>query len=64
VVPAGTAFNIERSAVAEYLREIGAAELDAMRFRVVPDLEEPDPSRFDAIQHRRLYGGWDERHGG
>jgi hypothetical protein len=37
---------IEAGAVAEYLKEIGAAELDQSRFRVVEDLPRPDPTLF------------------
>ncbi len=48
---------IERSAVEEYLREVGRRELDPTLFKVIDDLEVPDPSRFDAIHHRRLHEG-------
>ena len=45
---------IEASAVAEYLEEIGAAELDRTRFRVIADLPETDPAAFNDIVHARL----------
>ena len=46
---------IEASAVAEYLGEIGAAQLDRTRFRVIADLPETDPAAFDDIVHARLH---------
>lgn len=45
---------IEESAVAEYLRLVGKVELDDSRFQVIPDLEEPDPSKFTALEHEKL----------
>jgi len=47
--------DIEVSAVPEYLKEIGAAELDRTRFRVIADLPETDPAAFDDVVHARLY---------
>lgn len=46
--------GIEESAVADYLEEIGASELDRSRFRVVADLPSPDPSRFVEIENARI----------
>jgi len=46
--------SIESSAVTEYLQTIGAAELDPARFRVIPDLPEPNPALFVAVENRRL----------
>jgi hypothetical protein len=37
---------IEISAVAEYLEVTGAHELDARRFKIVPDLPTPNPQAF------------------
>jgi hypothetical protein len=47
--------SIEAGAVAEYLRLTGEGELDRSLFRVIADLPEPDPTAFDAIQHRKLH---------
>jgi hypothetical protein len=49
------AVAIEASAVAEYLQEIGAAQLDRRRFRVISDLPETDPTAFDDVVHARLH---------
>ncbi len=46
--------RIEATAVAQYLRAIGAAVLDSSRFEIIPDLEEPDPSKFVALENRPL----------
>lgn len=46
--------RIEAAAVAEYLCVTGTAELDRRRFEVIPDLEEPDPSKFAALEHEKL----------
>jgi hypothetical protein len=46
---------IEASAVVEYLNEIGAAQLDRTRFRVISDLPETDPAAFEDVVHARLY---------
>ena len=46
--------RIEATAVAEYLYVTGKAELDLRRFEVIPDLEEPDPSKFVALENRPL----------
>lgn len=46
--------DIEASAVTEYLELIGAAELDKSRFRVVPDFEEPDPSKFHDLENEAM----------
>jgi hypothetical protein len=46
---------IETSAVVEYLNEIGAAQLDRTRFRVISDLPETDPASFEDVVHARLY---------
>jgi hypothetical protein len=46
--------SIEAGAVAEYLQATGAPALDSTLFQVIPDLPEPDPSRFVALENRRL----------
>ena len=46
---------IEASAVADYLREIGATQLDRRRFRVISDLPNTDPAAFDDVMHARLH---------
>ena len=48
--------QIEASAVAEYLRVVGATELDASRFRVVPDCQKTDPAKFADLENRPLRG--------
>ena len=45
--------QIETSAVAEYLRLIGAASLDTTRLQVVPDLPETDIDRLTALENTR-----------
>ena len=45
---------IEASAVEEYLRLIGAGELDRSRLVVVDDLEDPDPSKFYDLENELL----------
>jgi len=45
---------IETSAVSEYLRVTGEAELDASRFRVIADLPEPKASEFATLENERL----------
>jgi hypothetical protein len=46
---------IEASAVAEYLRVVGAAELDTPRLQVIADLPEPEIARFNALENERLH---------
>ncbi len=46
---------IEAGVVDEYLRLVGARELDKSRFEVIPDLPATDPSRFTEIENRRLH---------
>lgn len=46
---------IEAGAVAQYLEQIGATQLDRTRFRVIADLPETDPATFDDIVHARLH---------
>ncbi len=46
--------RIEAGAVGQYLRVTDKAELDRGRFEVIPDLEEPDPSKFVALENRPL----------
>jgi hypothetical protein len=48
---------IEASAVAEYLRLTGQAQLDASRFAVVADFPEPDPSQFVSAENAPLAKG-------
>ena len=45
---------IEAGVVAEYLRVIGAAELDTSSFQVIADLPEPAIARFTAIENKKL----------
>lgn len=45
---------IEAAAVLEYLRLIGATQLDRSKFKVVENLEEPDPSKFYDLENQRL----------
>jgi hypothetical protein len=46
--------SIEAAAVPEYLHLIGADELDMARFRIIADLEEPNPSKFTAVENEKL----------
>ena len=46
--------SIEAGAVAEYLQVTGNPALDTTRFQIIPDLPEPDPSRFVALENRGL----------
>ena len=43
---------IEAAAVPEYLRLVGATELDHSKFKIIEDLEEPDPSRFHSLENK------------
>jgi len=45
---------IEVSAVEEYLQLVGVPELDGSTFRVIDDLQRPDPSRFHDLENERL----------
>ena len=45
---------IEASAVAEYLRLVGAEELDASKFEVVADLPRTEPAAFYDAENRPL----------
>jgi hypothetical protein len=45
---------IESSAVSEYLRLIGAVELDRSKSQVIDDLESPDASKFYPIENAKL----------
>jgi hypothetical protein len=46
--------GIEAAAVSEYLRLVGATQLDSSKFKVIGDLEEPDPSKFHDLENMRL----------
>jgi len=48
---------IETSAVPEYLQLVGATELDRSTFKVIADLEEPDPSKFHDLENESLGQG-------
>jgi hypothetical protein len=48
------AIRIEATAVGQYLRLTGKAELDLTTFEIIPDLAEPDPSKFVALENRPL----------
>ena len=43
---------IEASAVAEYLRLAEVTQLDRSRFKVIDDLEEPDPAKFHDLENK------------
>jgi hypothetical protein len=43
--------SIEASAVAEYLAEVGASELDRSRFEVISDLPTPRHEAFVALEN-------------
>lgn len=45
---------IEASAVSEYLRLIGADELDRSKVEIIDDLEEPNPSKFYAVENAKM----------
>lgn len=45
---------IEAAVVPEYLRLVGATQLDHSRFKVIEDFEEPDPSKFHDLENKRL----------
>lgn len=45
---------IEASAVPEYLRVVGKAQLDTTRLKVIPDIPETDPAQFVALENARL----------
>jgi len=52
---AGSGFvAIEAAAVPEYLRLVGATQLDRSKFKVVEGLEEPDPSKFHDLENQKL----------
>lgn len=46
--------TIEEAAVSEYLQLIGSQELDPTKFKVVDDLEPPDPSKFHNLENEKL----------
>ncbi len=45
---------IEVSAVDEYLQLVGVAELDRSTFKVINDLQRPDPDRFHDLENEGL----------
>ncbi len=45
---------IEASAVPEYLRVVGKAQLDTTRLRVIPDVPETNPAQFVALENAKL----------
>lgn len=45
---------IEASIVEEYLRLVGATELDRARFKVIDDLQETDSSAFHDRENEKL----------
>jgi hypothetical protein len=45
---------IEAAALPEYLRLIGATQLDRSKFKIVEALEEPDPSKFHDLENQSL----------
>jgi len=45
---------IEASAVEEYLQLVRVAELDRSTFKVIDDLQGPDPSKFHDLENERL----------
>jgi len=46
--------QIEVSAVAEYLQLVEAAALDRSRFQIIPDMPEPAPARFSALENEKM----------
>jgi len=46
--------RIEAAAVGQYLRLKGKPELDLQLFEIIPDLPEPDPSKFVALENSPL----------
>jgi hypothetical protein len=48
--------QIERGAVAEYLRATGAKALDTSRLELIDDLPETEIAKFDARENKRLRG--------
>lgn len=45
---------IEEAAVPEYLRRVGATQIDRSKLKVIEDLEETDPSKFYELENKRL----------
>jgi hypothetical protein len=45
---------IEATAVPEYLRLVGEPTLDESQFRIISDLQEPNPADFYELENREL----------
>jgi hypothetical protein len=45
---------IEAGAVPEYLRLVGATQLDLAKLKVIKDLEDPEPSKFYDLENKKL----------